>query len=52
MGGPIAHGVLQGMRKKGDAPDGGPPPPRWRVWVYVLGIIVMSAALGLGVYYC
>ena len=51
MGGPFAHGVLQGMRKQG-TPEGGPPPPRWRMWFYVIGIIVLSGALGLGAYYC
>lgn len=52
MGGPIAHGVLHGMRNQGASPDGRPPPPRWRMWFYVLGIIVIASGLVLGAYYC
>ena len=56
MGGPIAHGVAQAMRKHkeaGGGVGGSPrPPPRWKTWLYVAAAVVLMAALVIGAYRC
>jgi hypothetical protein len=47
MGGPIAHGVTAALRKERDAggPTGRPEPPRWRLWLYIAGSLLILGFL-------